>query len=83
MKSLTISLLLTILNVVVNGFLILNLTNCRLLNADQINVQVFQIIIVICQLAGSVFCLTIVDFVERKVSNTHRELKNDNDAKRT
>lgn len=45
-----------------------NLVNCRLLDADQINVQIFRISIAICQLAGSVLCLTIVDYVERKVS---------------
>lgn len=68
MKSLSISLLLTIMSVSVNGFLMSKLINCRLSDADEIDVQIFRIVIVVCQLTGSVFCMIIVDFVERKVS---------------
>lgn len=67
-KALIISLLLIILNVLINGFVTLNLINNQVLDMNQSNVQTFRIIIAICQLAGSVLCLMIIDFVERKVS---------------
>lgn len=68
MKSLIIGLLLTILNVLVNGFVMLNLTNERLPDTDETYAQMYRIEIVFFQLAGSVLCLVAVDSIERKVS---------------
>lgn len=59
--------MLIVLNVTINGFIKINVTNHELLDGN-LNMQTFQIIIAICQLAGSVLCLILVDFVERKVS---------------
>lgn len=48
--------------------MVLNLTWHPLLDVDELSVRGFRIIIAICQLAGSLICLAVVDLVERRVS---------------
>lgn len=54
----------------------LSLNNVRLLDSDQTQVGIYRMVIAVCQLAGSVLCLAVIDFIERKVS-----MKTDTDMK--
>lgn len=66
-KSLVISLALVILNVYINWFITFELTKHELLDTNIISVPIFRIVIGICQISGSLLCLALVDFIERKV----------------
>ncbi|XP_055300162.1 uncharacterized protein LOC129567369 [Sitodiplosis mosellana] len=66
LKSLIISVALIILNVYVNWFVMHHLTKHQLLDRALLSISDFRIVIGVCQVAGSLLCLTIVDFVERK-----------------
>lgn len=65
--SLLIGVFLILLNVYVNWHVVFNLTKHPLIDAAQLNVGVFRLIIALCQVVGSVVCLMVVDRVERKV----------------
>lgn len=67
--SLVISLTLIVLNVYVYWFILHELTRHQLLDTDKISLPVFRIIVGVCQTAGSLLCLTLVDFIERKVNS--------------
>lgn len=66
-KSLVISFALVILNVYINWFITFELTKHELLDTNIISVPIFRIVIGICQILGSLLCLALVDFIERKV----------------
>lgn len=66
-KSLIISIAIIAINVFVNWFLILQLSTDDLLDGSLMSIDVFRIVVTLCQISGSILCLTIVDFIERKV----------------
>lgn len=67
LKTCIISLILLLLNVIFNWFLVFSLTYYQPLESSQLNVEAFRIIIATFQIIGSLFCLIVVDFIERKV----------------
>lgn len=75
MKSLVISLALIIINVYVNWFISFELTKHQLLDTNIISVQMFRVVIALCQISGSLLCLALVDFIERKVNKNNLRLK--------
>lgn len=70
MKSFIISIALIIINVYVNWFVLFHLTWHPLLDTSVMRVTTFRIVIAACQVSGSLLCLLIVDFVERKVNSS-------------
>lgn len=68
LKSFIISVTLIMLNVYVNWFVTFHLTTSQFLDTSLLSVDDFRIVIAVCQVAGSLLCLTIVDFIERKVN---------------
>lgn len=54
------------IHVYVNSFLTAQLSTHSLLDESLMSVDKFRIVIAICQLSGSMLCLTVVDFIERK-----------------
>lgn len=56
------------LNVYVNWFVTFHLTKSQFLDTHLLSVDDFRMVIAVCQVAGSLLCLTIVDFIERKVN---------------
>lgn len=66
-KSIMISVALVVINAYVNWFILLQLTKHEKLNTNLISIESFRIVIALCQVAGSVLCLIMVDFIGRKV----------------
>ncbi|XP_031623380.1 sugar transporter ERD6-like 4 [Contarinia nasturtii] len=66
-KSFIISIALIMLNVYVNWFVQFHLTWHPLLDTKILGVGTFRIVIAACQLSGSLLCLLLVDFIERKL----------------